>query len=314
MNEEQDNAFVQPPSDNILILGNGFDLDLGLKTKYHDFYESKFWPFRAAGTLMGAYLRHEESLDKWMDLEEKIGEYAVRSYFNDFKDMGAEGKLPKDNLSDYDLVIKALSEYLLQAEKGPINKESIAASIFKSNMESLFPPTVITFNYTNIESIARRIGISQLFIPQYVHGNLVKQNIILGVGENYTYKNHRLPEENDFLYKASSPNYAPPQFSRILSQASHITFFGLSLGKMDISYFTGLFQALSNTDGKFLTFFTYDEESRLQILRHLREIESFNLNDVRIRHKLEFVRTKDSIDEEKVVEYMHALNNWEFDI
>ncbi|MCR5444119.1 MAG: bacteriophage abortive infection AbiH family protein [Bacteroidales bacterium] len=309
--ETQSEMFNPQSGDNVLVLGNGFDLDLGLKTSYNDFYKSELWPFRASGTLMGAYLKREQSLNNWMDLEEKIGEYAVRSYFNDFKDMGAEGKLPKDNLSDYNLVIKSLSEYLLQAERGPINKESIAASVFKSNMESLFPPTIITFNYTNIESIARRIGISQIFIPQYVHGNLVKRNIILGVGENYTYKNYKLPKENDFLYKASSPNYAPPQFSRILSQASHITFFGLSLGKMDISYFTGLFQALSNTDGKALTFFTDNEDSRLQILRNLRVIESFNLNDVRIRHKFEFIRTKDNMDSDKIGEYVQRLNNWE---
>lgn len=29
---------------NILILGNGFDLDLGLPTKYSDFANSEYWP------------------------------------------------------------------------------------------------------------------------------------------------------------------------------------------------------------------------------------------------------------------------------
>ena len=31
--------------DRILILGNGFDLGLGLKTSYRDFCNSKYWPF-----------------------------------------------------------------------------------------------------------------------------------------------------------------------------------------------------------------------------------------------------------------------------
>lgn len=29
----------------ILIIGNGFDLDLGMKTSYKDFFNSRFWPF-----------------------------------------------------------------------------------------------------------------------------------------------------------------------------------------------------------------------------------------------------------------------------
>lgn len=32
------------PKKIVLIIGNGFDLDLGLKTSYKDFWESKFCP------------------------------------------------------------------------------------------------------------------------------------------------------------------------------------------------------------------------------------------------------------------------------
>ena len=31
-----------------LVIGNGFDLDVGLKTRYIDFAESKWWPFKDA--------------------------------------------------------------------------------------------------------------------------------------------------------------------------------------------------------------------------------------------------------------------------
>ena len=33
---------------NVFIIGNGFDLDLGLSTKYSDFAKSKYWPATAA--------------------------------------------------------------------------------------------------------------------------------------------------------------------------------------------------------------------------------------------------------------------------
>lgn len=29
---------------NVFIIGNGFDLDLGLPTKYSDFAKSEYWP------------------------------------------------------------------------------------------------------------------------------------------------------------------------------------------------------------------------------------------------------------------------------
>ena len=43
-------ASIQNPFQNytpktVLVIGNGFDLSLKMKTSYHDFAGSKFWPF-----------------------------------------------------------------------------------------------------------------------------------------------------------------------------------------------------------------------------------------------------------------------------
>lgn len=76
---------------------------------------------------------------------------------------------------------------------------------------------------------------------------------------------------------------------------------------MDAPYFSGLFQNLSKQNGKTITFFTYDEASRLQILRHLRNVEGINLNDVWTRHSFNFIRTRDKMDEEKVTSYLQRL-------
>ncbi len=53
----EDNTLFQ--GSDVFIIGNGFDLDLGLKTSYHDFYLSDDWPFKKPNTLMGAFLQHE---------------------------------------------------------------------------------------------------------------------------------------------------------------------------------------------------------------------------------------------------------------
>ena len=58
-----------------LIIGNGFDLDVGMKTAYQDYAESKWWPFKDARMIDGcetlAYtLKQRANLDKWFDVEE----------------------------------------------------------------------------------------------------------------------------------------------------------------------------------------------------------------------------------------------------
>ena len=296
---------LQFQGQDVLIIGNGFDLDLELKTSYNNFYESDFWPFKEPKTLMGVFLEQERNINNWMDLEEKIGEYAVRSYVGDIM---TQKRYLQKNKEDFDRITDNLGEFLSISEKGVLNKNSTASRVLTAHLNSYSIPEIITFNYTSIQKIAQGLGIQTVFTPYHVHGNLIEHNIILGVGEKYSYKNFKLPETNDFFYKTSSHYYNPPQIAGILDKATKITFFGLSLGGMDAPYFSGLFQNLSKQVGKTITFFTFDDRSRLQTLRHLRTVEGINLNDVWTRHRFEFIRTKNNMDEDKVSNYIQRLD------
>lgn len=71
---------MSEPRKIILILGNGFDIDLGLKTKYKDFYISNFCPKNYPAPI----IRHlnskwADNLDsvRWYDLENELLEYAL---------------------------------------------------------------------------------------------------------------------------------------------------------------------------------------------------------------------------------------------
>ena len=67
----------------LLIIGNGFDIDLGLKTCYSDFSKSNNWKTLMKDTysfdtdLLGVLLNAEEK-DAWFDIEKTMNEY-VRS-------------------------------------------------------------------------------------------------------------------------------------------------------------------------------------------------------------------------------------------
>lgn len=68
------------PHKIVLILGNGFDLDLGLKTSYKDFWESEYCPKNYPAPLIRHLnQRWKDDLDavKWYDLENELLEYAI---------------------------------------------------------------------------------------------------------------------------------------------------------------------------------------------------------------------------------------------
>lgn len=66
------------PRKIVLILGNGFDLDLGLKTSYKDFWESEFCPKDYPAPLIHHLnQRWEDNMEavKWYDLENELLNY-----------------------------------------------------------------------------------------------------------------------------------------------------------------------------------------------------------------------------------------------
>lgn len=68
------------PSKIVLILGNGFDLDLGLKTSYKDFWESEFCPKDYPAPLIQHLNEHwKEDIEsvRWYDLENELHAYAT---------------------------------------------------------------------------------------------------------------------------------------------------------------------------------------------------------------------------------------------
>ena len=62
----------------VLVLGNGFDLDLGLRTSYKDFWESEFCPKDYPAPLIKHMNeRWDDALEavRWYDLENELMNY-----------------------------------------------------------------------------------------------------------------------------------------------------------------------------------------------------------------------------------------------
>lgn len=69
---------MSDPRNIVLIIGNGFDLDLGLKTSYKDFWESTFCPRQYPAPIiqhLGSKWADNRDAVKWYDLENEMLNY-----------------------------------------------------------------------------------------------------------------------------------------------------------------------------------------------------------------------------------------------
>ncbi len=70
---------INVPRKIVLILGNGFDLELGLKTSYKDFWESDYCPKNYPAPLirhLNQFKKGRRGEVKWYDLENELGSYS----------------------------------------------------------------------------------------------------------------------------------------------------------------------------------------------------------------------------------------------
>ena len=60
-----------------LVIGNGFDLDLGMNTRYSDFTKSGYWPKDVSSSShnLQQYLNERKDMDCWFDLEQCLLDY-----------------------------------------------------------------------------------------------------------------------------------------------------------------------------------------------------------------------------------------------
>lgn len=79
---------------HVLVCGNGFDLAIGRKTSYWDFFQSEYCPKRYPAPLI-AYLNQnlEGENVRWLDLETALQNYAIEANKKDFPDFFTQNEI-----------------------------------------------------------------------------------------------------------------------------------------------------------------------------------------------------------------------------
>ena len=133
-------------SNKVFIIGNGFDLDLGMHTRYSDFAKSDKWPSHKYPPIrsLASFLKSKAKIEKWFDLEKELLSYAVKNEVIVSHTRGYNS-LVEDDKSFYLGLVESLIAYLKEEEARPLNKDSVASKVLKTIIESRLFSSIYSF-------------------------------------------------------------------------------------------------------------------------------------------------------------------------
>lgn len=247
----------------VFIIGNGFDINLGMETKFKEFLEYYLTIEPDSDLIRELKKDISEKIDYWSDLEKAIGRHTAKlktkdEFFLVYWDLVerlAEYLQEKENGFDFGKINnKKLLNYLAFPEHSllPADKREFEEYRAKWKNHSPWNVNIITLNYTkSLEKILDYNGTSipvikntwgnsiQLHRIEHIHGFLNKR-MIIGVNDisqilNEEYKNNTIIKKILVKNESNKAHKELVEIScqNIISEADLICIFGSSIGDTD---------------------------------------------------------------------------------
>lgn len=266
-----------------LVIGNGFDLNLGFKTDYCDFIESDDFKALLQDNALAQYLHNAYNLKNWIDIEAALPVYSQRS--------GGIRMSRSEVKEDFMQLKKALTNYLLSINTANVTVNSFVTRLLDELLhnEKL---VIINFNYTSTFLLMptwMNSNRQQWYDKIYnCHGQALNNNIVFGVEDNADIK-----KEHVFLRKACQYD-KPVDVNNLLTNKMNVFFIGHSLGKSDYSYFEDFFYecSIGNIKDRNLYFTYYDESGLDSIYAELDQMCRHRLSELKKYNSLCFLDVK----------------------
>lgn len=296
------------PSKAVLIIGNGFDLDLGLKTKYSDFAASEEWEemyakesIRSTSYSLLKYLNDRKDTDNWFDIEQALLEYAH------IKTKSVWSHDVKTDQREYRILCKTLAQYLdkhINSQNRNLSN-TFAAEVLRCFQYNSERRKIYTSNFTPLDLFIRVIPLLHPVPFTYIHGSIKDHNIIVGFETNHL---ESIIPDYSFLLKSNHPSYQHTQMHQDMIDADEVIIFGHSLNRIDSVLFEDYFRELTikNDINRRLTIITKDESSRQNILMNIRNM-GISVPKLYSRAKLEFILTEQRKEKEKYEKHFVPL-------
>ena len=277
--------------DKLLVIGNGFDLALGLKTSYIDFMEWLMNEHCMDGTDLYEFLSRKLKVKRWIDIENELRVYSNKICNPSESHLNKEGK--QKISSKFRREHKSLCDILCEYLKMQVNNnnwietglenQSILQLLSKVDKEPLY---VINFNYTDTITSFRVTKV----VNHHIHGSLSDgENIVFGVEDS-----SNLTKEHSFLYKSYNPTLNVDHLNERFEDAKHILFYGYSLGQTDHSYFEDFFkeQSTKGCERKIIDFFYYGQEGYDDLFWQLRTLTGNRMAQFKQFNEVGFIDVK----------------------
>ena len=314
----------------LLIIGNGFDIELGLNTRYSDFIKSPIYKryedelqdmfcFKTNYDLeydeefnIFSYFRSVLEIQNWIDLEMEIGRLATRKTVVLDPETGKPIKVLMKSTElmerSFDTLRICLNEYISELEI-PAKKQNYASVLLNIlATEHRDNVQIVTFNYTSIDTVS---GLDIKVPVHHIHGKISggsESGLILGVQDDI-----EIDKSYSYIIKSHSPYYRSSRIIDLLEEADEVIFFGHSLGETDYPYFSEFFQSqckrIEPEKRKKIRIFTYNENSRLDILYQLRIMNNKQTRMFFENADFALYRTFFEQDDDEINEYFKELKN-----
>ena len=268
------------------LIGNGFDINLGLKTKYHDFYDYyiRVESNNAKIAQLKEHLQQDikGQYDYWSDLEIAMGKYTQN--FSTFEEMEIVYNDLNNNLRSYIQSIEQKNE-IIGIDKNKLivdlaHPERYLTKRYENEIINFInrvgtnhrSTSIISFNYTKtIEKIldmkdkAINIKSSMLendnMLDPIIHIHGTSSEPLIGLNNKDQIKNEWLRNDENAQYFLLKPKinetlgYLRDENSLNLIKNAHlICLFGLSLGKTDKLWWEAVGERLRSHNCKLIYF------------------------------------------------------------
>lgn len=277
---------------SIIILGNGFDVALGIPTKYSQFYvQSKsLRDYAAEGNGLCQHILNNVQSNLWSDLENGLYCYSllITEQYGEGNKEQAE-KLKKD----FSELRSALFDYLNSVAGTQVQYDKQAAVLGLNRKWHELQPQYLTFNYSINTAIIASMNnryilnnddtINESFFI-YQHGSIY---------DTHTTKNHESDEivlgidpitqvveaAHSFLYKNRQNLHDINVTMDYIKEKKLYIIYGCSVGDSDATYFKAIFN--KNQHGKTFLVYGYGQDGIRTIQQNIERICGISIKDLK---------------------------------
>lgn len=276
------------------LLGNGFDIGLGLNTGYESFYEEYSKNQTSENPNINSFkemlkdrnLDEQKKIIDWADFEKAFGQHSANfsieeksDYIERFEDFVAsfntylENEEQRLDFSDSTLIVKTMETAVTTYFHIRVADRVFVQNIYNT-ADSKRIYNFISFNYTKSVDECTRILKQHLSSNSardvgkvlHIHG-FIEENMIMGVNDASQITNEDFAKDEDIIREIVKPqqnsdvraNYEK-QVIDTINNSNIICVYGMSIGDTDKKWWAHIARWLSKSDKRALVILKYDKK------------------------------------------------------